>query len=151
MSRLPSRSAQDWTNSSTDMKYLLDTNAVIAVLNDPKSAVASKLKQKEPEEVGISTIVIHELYYGAFKSAKQKQNVDLVDNLLFEVLELDKEDSRRAGEIRAILAVAGQPIGPFDNLIAGQAVARGLVLVTNNLQEFQRVPNLQVEDWSVSE
>jgi tRNA(fMet)-specific endonuclease VapC len=68
---------------------------------------------------------------------------------LFEVLELDKEDSRRAGEIRAALAVAGQPIGPFDNLIAGQAVARGLVLVTNNLREFQRVPNLRVEDWSV--
>ena len=67
------------------MKYLLDTNAVIAVLNDSKSAVALKLKQKRPEEVGIS----------------------------------------------------------------GQAVARGLVLVTNNLREFQRVPNLQVEDWSV--
>jgi len=149
MNRSPNSSARGWINSSIDMKYLLDTNAVIAVLNDPQGTVAKNLKRRMPEEVGVSSIVIHELYYGAFKSAKRERNVELVDSLLFEVLELDKEDSRRAGEIRATLAVAGQPIGPFDNLIAGQAVARGLVLVTANLREFQRVPDLQVEDWSV--
>ena len=130
------------------MKYLLDTSAVIALLNDPRSNVASKLRSTAPSDVGTSSIVMHELYYGAYKSAKQKQNVGLVDSLLFEVLDLDREDSRCAGEIRAWLAIAGQPIGPYDVLIAGQAMARGLILVSNNLREFQRVPNLRLADWS---
>ena len=63
------------------------------------------------------------------------------------VLKFDKEDARQAGAIRAVLASKGTPIGPYDTLIAGQAVARNLILVTHNAQEFGRVPGLRFEDW----
>jgi tRNA(fMet)-specific endonuclease VapC len=72
-----------------------------------------------------------------------------IDALRFEIVEFDQEDARRAGEIRAALAKAGAPIGPYDVLIAGQALARSLTLVTHNVREFGRVEGLVVEDWEV--
>jgi tRNA(fMet)-specific endonuclease VapC len=63
------------------------------------------------------------------------------------VLEFDKEDARRSGQIRALLASKGTPIGPYDVLIAGQAIARNLTLITHNTDEFRRVPGLRIEDW----
>ncbi|MBS0570702.1 MAG: type II toxin-antitoxin system VapC family toxin [Proteobacteria bacterium] len=128
-------------------RYLLDANVVIALLNDPRSSVAARLRRHKPANIAISSIVIHELFYGAFKSARAVQNVALVDSLRFEVLEFDREDARHAGEIRAALALAGTPLGPFDVLIAGQARARGMILVTHNGREFKRVPDLRMEDW----
>ena len=89
----------------------------------------------------------HELFNGACRSARQAQNLALLDGLRLAVLEFDKEDARQAGEVRALLAAAGTPIGPYDVLIAGQALARGLVLVTHNVGEFARVAGLQIEDW----
>lgn len=68
---------------------------------------------------------------------------------LVEVLDFDREDARQAGELGAQLAAAGTPIGPYDLMIAGQAVARALALVTHKLREFQRVPKLRVEDWEI--
>jgi tRNA(fMet)-specific endonuclease VapC len=130
------------------VSYLLDANAVIAVLNDRSSAPARRLRRHRPNDVAVSAIVAHELYYGAFKSRRKEQNVALVDSLQFEVLDFDKEDARHAGEVRALLASRGLPIGPYDLLIAGQAKARNLVLVTHNTTEFKRVPGLRVEDWS---
>ncbi len=129
------------------MRFLLDTNAVIALLNDAGSALAQRAKQHAPSDIGMSVIVSHELFYGAFKSRYAERNVALVDSLRFEVVEFDKEDSRQAGEIRAALGVLGLPIGPYDVLIAGQAKARNLVLVSHNTREFGRVPGLLVEDW----
>ena len=129
------------------MKFLLDTNAVIALLNDPRSRASRRARRHKPADVGISSIVAHELYYGAFKSLRAAANVALVDALQFEILELDLEDARHAGEIRALLAKRGTPIGPLDVLIAGQARARHLILVTRNLGEFARVPGLRTEDW----
>ena len=95
----------------------------------------------------MSAVVIHELYYGAFKSQRVEKNVARVDGLRFPVLEFDQEDARQAGETRAHLASKGRPIGPYDVLIAGQAKARKLTLDTHNTTEFQRVPSLKVEDW----
>lgn len=129
------------------MKYLLDANAVIALLNDSKSRLARRVRRHQPGDIGICSIVIHELYYGAFKSQRTARNVALVDSLQFEVLEFDQEDAKQAGEVRALLALRGSPIGPYDLLIAGQARARGLILVTRNTAEFARVPNLRIEDW----
>jgi tRNA(fMet)-specific endonuclease VapC len=129
------------------MRYLLDTNAVIAILNDSQSKVADRLRQETPADVAVSAIVLHELYYGAFKSRRVIQNVAFVDALQFVVLEFDKEDSRCAGMVRASLAAVGTPIGPYDVLIAGQALYRNMVLVTRNLGEFARVATLQIEDW----
>jgi tRNA(fMet)-specific endonuclease VapC len=129
------------------MRFLLDTNAVIALLNDATSNLARRARRERPGDLAISVIVVHELFYGAFKSRRASQNVSLVDSLQFAVIEFDKEDARHAGEIRALLAAKGAPIGPYDVLIAGQAVARNVILVTHNTNEFARVPQLQTEDW----
>jgi len=129
------------------MRYLLDANAVIALLNDATSKTAKRARQERPGEVAISAIVAHELFYGAFRSRRAAQNLALIDALQFIVLEFDKEDARQAGEVRALLASKGTPIGPYDVLIAGQAVARDMILVTHNTQEFGRVPGLRLEDW----
>lgn len=129
------------------MQYLLDANAVIALLNDTTSPIARRVRRYAPRDFGVSAVVIHELYYGAFKSQRVEQNVARVDALQFSVLEFDEEDARQAGQIRAHLASKGTPIGPYDVLIAGQAKARELTLVTHNTTEFERVPGLKVEDW----
>ncbi|MBV8214131.1 MAG: type II toxin-antitoxin system VapC family toxin [Verrucomicrobia bacterium] len=130
------------------MKYLLDANMVIAVLNDRDSRPARRLRKCKPSDVAISAIVAHELYYGAFKSARREQNVALVEKLRFPIIEFDAEDAREAGELRAWLTSRGTPIGPYDVLIGAQARARKMVLVTRNIREFRRVPGLKIEDWS---
>ena len=89
----------------------------------------------------------HELYYGAYKSGRPEENLARVEGLAFPVLEFDREDARSAGEVRARLSGAGTPIGPYDVLIAGQALARKLILLTHNRKEFERVPGLRLEDW----
>ena len=132
------------------MRYLLDANAIIALLNDTTSPIARRVRRYVPRDFGVSAVVIHELYYGAFTSQRVEQNVARVDALQFSVLEFDEEDARHAGQIRAHLASKGTPIGPYDVLIAGQAKARELTLVTHNTTEFQRVPGLKIEDWKRS-
>ena len=131
------------------MRYLLDTNSVIALLNDRESRTSKRARSHKPADVGISAIVAHELYYGAFKSQRAVANVALVDELQFEVVEFDKEDARQAGEVRAMLATLGTPIGPYDVLISGQAKSRNLVLVSSNTNEFGRVPGLRTENWEI--
>ena len=129
------------------MRYLLDTNVVIGLLNDTTSKTARRARQERPGDLAVSAIVAHELFYGAFKSRRATENAALIDALQFIVLEYDKEDARQAGQVRALLASKGMPIGPYDVLIAGQAVARDIILVTHNTQEFERVPGLKLEDW----
>ena len=91
--------------------------------------------------------VAHELFYGAFKSRREGRNLDRLDAMRFPVIDFDRDDARQAGLVRAELAARGTPIGPYDVLIAGQALARNLTLVTRNTREFSRVPELRVEDW----
>lgn len=129
------------------MAFLLDTNAVIALLKDTTGPVGQRLRQCRPEEVFVSAIVLQELFYGAFKSARVERNLAVVEGLQFGVLEFSREDARAAGEIRAALAALGMPIGPYDVLIAGQALARRMVLVTRNGSEFGRDAGLAMEDW----
>lgn len=129
------------------MRYLLDTHAVISLLNDPSGQVSQRVRLHQPAEIGVSVIVMHELYFGAFRSQRVENNLTIVDGLRFEVIPFDLEDARRAGEIRAALAVSGTPIGGYDLLIAGQASARDLTLISRNLLEFTRVAHLRVENW----
>ena len=129
------------------MPFLLDTNAVVTLLNDTTSGLARRARRERPSDVWLSSIVAHELFYGAFKSGRSSHNASLVDALQFAVLDFDKEDARKAGEIRAYLARRASPIGPYDVLIAGQALARDLTLVTRNTREFARVPVLKLADW----
>ena len=128
------------------MKFLLDSNAVIALLKGHPGFLA-RLREYQPDDFGISAIVAHELFYGAYKSQHTPKTLERIEALAFEVLEFDREDARVAGKLRATLARAGTPIGPYDVLIAGQALARNLVLVTHNCGEFQRVADLRIEDW----
>lgn len=128
------------------MKYLLDTNAVIALLRRDRGFEA-RLRQHRPADFGLSAIVAHELYFGAYKGQRREDNLARVDGLQFQPVEFDAEDARAAGRIRAELGVAGKPIGPYDILIAGQALARTLTLISRNLREFERVDGLVVEDW----
>jgi tRNA(fMet)-specific endonuclease VapC len=128
------------------MKYLLDSNAVIALMKG-HAGLHAELRKHQPRDFGISAVVAHELFYGAYKSRRTQENLARVDALHFDILEFDADDARKAGEIRAALTAAGTPIGPYDVLIAGQAVARGLTLITNNVSEFQRVSGLTLEDW----
>ena len=130
------------------MRYLLDTNAVIAILNrEDKKTFANVVKHRR-EDVSISSIVLHELYFGAYKSERPTRNLRVIEALQFEVLDFDSEDAREAGRIRALLANEGRPIGPYDVLIAGQALRHRLILVTANVREFSRVPGLACENWS---
>jgi tRNA(fMet)-specific endonuclease VapC len=128
-------------------QFLLDTNAVIALLKTNDSAVRRRIRENSPKDVFISTVVMFELYYGANRSARVQRNLELLENILLPKLEFDSGDAMAAGQIRAILAEAGTPIGPYDVLIAGQALSRGMCLVTRNTREFQRVAGLQVTDW----
>lgn len=130
------------------MKYLLDSNAVIALMKG-HSGFLGRLRQHVPADFALPAIVAHELYYGAYKGQRAVENLKRLDALQFEVLEFDREDAQRAGELRAQLAAAGTPIGPYDVLIAGQAWARDLTLITHNRREFERVPYIRVEDWEV--
>jgi len=129
------------------MRYLLDANAAIEMLRDPASGTARRARRERVSEIALSAVTAHELYFGAFSSRRVVHHLGLVDALPFPVLEFDKEDSRVAGEVRAFLRARGMPIGPYDVLLAGQAKARELILVTHNTREFARVPGLRIEDW----
>ncbi|WP_455285782.1 PIN domain-containing protein [Cupriavidus necator] len=128
------------------MKYLLDANAVIAMLKG-EPTMLTRLREHLPSDFGLPSIVAHELFYGAYKSQRAAANLARIEALQFEVVPFDAEDAQHAGEIRAQLAAVGTPIGPYDVLIAGQARARSLILVTHNVREFARVAQLTVEDW----
>jgi tRNA(fMet)-specific endonuclease VapC len=131
------------------MRFLLDANAMIGLLNRSSAKLEANVREHPASEIGISAIVIHELYYGAFKSQRVDENLERLGLVRLETVSLDREDAVAAGKIRAALKKAGTPIGPYDFLIAGQALARGLTLVTNNVREFQRIEGLMLEDWSV--
>lgn len=130
------------------MRYPLDTNAVIALFNNDSPRLSQRVRACQVSDIGLSVSVAYELFYGAFKSQQQEHNLRRVELIDFSLVPLDWAAARAAGEIRALLAQGGQPIRPYDTLIAGQALSRNLILVTSNTKEFDRVPRLVVEDWS---
>lgn len=132
------------------IRYLLDTNAVVDALRDSSSTVARRSRRQAPGSVGLPCLVHHELHYGALKSSRSEAELRRIQSLAFPVLELLPEDAEAAAEIRLRLVRSGQNIGAYDLLIAAQAQIRKLTLVTRNLREFTRVPELKIEDWSVA-
>lgn len=128
------------------MRYLLDTNVVVALLGG-NSLVRRRLRRVLLADVALSVIVMHELYFGAHKGTRTAETLSNYGQLNFEVLPLTDDDALRAAEVRAVLQRAGTPIGPYDTLIAGQALARDLTLVTRNTREFERIDGLRVENW----
>jgi len=128
------------------VRFLLDSNAIIALMKG-HAGFLTRLQRYRPMDFGLPAIVAHELYYGAHKGRRVAENLARVEALQFEVVDFNREDAQKSGEIRARLAAEGTPIRPYDVLIAGQAQARDLVLVTHNVREFRRVPGLGIEDW----
>jgi tRNA(fMet)-specific endonuclease VapC len=130
--------------------HLIDTNAVIALIGRKSEALLKRVVDSDEGSIGLSTVVMHELYYGAYKSAKISHNLETLRLFMadFPAVGFEREDALASGEIRAALAAKGTPIGPYDVLIAAQAKTRDLVLITNNVGEFRRVDGLDVEDWT---
>lgn len=131
------------------IKFMLDTNICIFTIKNRPAQVREAFK-RHSGQMSISTVTLMELIYGAEKSAHPERNLADVEGFAarLEVLVYDTQAAAQTGQLRAELARAGTPIGPYDQMIAGHARARGLVLVTNNLREFERVPGLRVEDWA---
>jgi tRNA(fMet)-specific endonuclease VapC len=130
--------------------HLLDTNSVIAILSGRSEKIFAKIVTSANGSIALPTIVAHELYFGAYKSARIAHNLNILRLFTKDipVLDYDQRDAMHAGEVRALLAARGTPIGPYDVLIAGQAKARAMTVVTNNVGEFERVAGLSVEDWT---
>jgi len=133
------------------MKYMLDTNTCIFLLKQEKNVMAAFLANRK-EGIGISTIVLAELEFGASNSANYEKNkARLVFFIsLVELLPFDASAAPVYGEIRTDLKRKGTPIGFLDMLIAAHAKSKGLVIVTNNIREFGRVEGLEVEDWTAA-
>ena len=130
------------------LKYLLDTNIVIYVVKRRPLEVLSWFNENAGR-MATSTITLSELYHGAEKSTKVSQNLEVIEEFasLLTVLPCTAKASQHDGAIRSDLEKAGQPIGVNDLHIAAHARSEGLVVVTNNVGEFARVPALQVENW----
>ena len=130
------------------IKYLLDTNICIFTIKRKPPEIQELFRQHQGQ-MAISTITLMELIYGAEKSQATERNLTDIEGFAarLEVLEYGSEAAKHAGQLRAELARMGQPIGPYDQMIAGHARSSGLIVVTNNLREFERVPGLRVVDW----
>ena len=135
------------------IEYSLDTNACIALINGSSIPVRRRFKEvlAEGSVVCVSSVAVHELWYGVSKSARRDYNTERVQAFLrgpIHVLPFDDADARAVGEVRALLEQERRPIGAYDSLLAGQAARRGITLVTANVREFERVDGLMWEDWS---
>lgn len=133
------------------LKYLLDTNIVIYVVKRRPLEVLAKFNENA-ERMAISAITLSELYHGAEKSAKVSENLVAIEEFasLLDVLPYTAKASQHYGAIRSELEKSGQPIGVNDLHIAAHARSEGLVVVTNNMSEFARVPGLMLENWVAS-
>lgn len=128
------------------MIFLLDTNAVSALAAERPRFMERRLGFS-PRDFGISSIVAFEILFGINRAGHLKVDLRKFDDMELEVVPFDVDDAHAAGAIRAELQRLGTPIGPYDVLIAGQALARGLIVITRNVREFQRVKGLRLENW----
>ncbi len=132
------------------MKYLLDTNICVFVIRKKSALVLQRLRQQQVGQVGISSVTLAELRYGADKSLDPAKNHAALNGFLIplEIIPFHEPAAMEYGRVRTELESLGTPIGPLDNLIAAHARQMNVTLVTNNVSEFSRVSRLVVEDWS---
>jgi tRNA(fMet)-specific endonuclease VapC len=131
------------------VSYLLDTNICIYALKDRPSEVLARLQVVGPAAVALSVITVLELRQGAEGSQRSEAAHARLDSFLapLQVVPFEEEDALTGARLRADLSRQGRPIGDLDSLIAAQALARDLILVTNNLREFGRIRRLRTENW----
>jgi tRNA(fMet)-specific endonuclease VapC len=131
-------------------RYLLDTNAWITLLKGRSTSLNARISRVSPNEIALCSILKFELWHGANKYANRNER-QLVLQSLFEQhisFGFDDDAAKIASEIRHTLELKGQMVGPMDTLIASIAIANNVVLVTNNREEFARIENLRIEDWT---
>jgi tRNA(fMet)-specific endonuclease VapC len=129
--------------------YLLDTNICIYLINKRPMSVVEHIQSLPIEDIGISTVTVAELEYGVAKSLRPEENRNALIEFLtpFRIVEFGQVAAYEYGQLRSVLELQGQIIGPMDLLIAAHALAEGAVLVTNNEKEFRRVPDLPLANW----
>jgi tRNA(fMet)-specific endonuclease VapC len=131
------------------VKYLLDTNACVDYLNGRYPSVARRVQSARPHDLCVSSVVAAELRYGADRSGRPARNHQRLDVFLAEIrcLPFDELAARELGRVRSRLEEQGTPIGPYDMQIAAHALSVGVTLVTDDVDEFERVHGLEVENW----
>ena len=135
------------------MSYVLDTNTCIRYLNRSSLSIYNRLDSLSPGEVFLCDIVKFELYYGAYRSSRQQENLETLRVFFSEFVSLpfDGQAAAICGYIRAQLTDRGTPIGAYDMQIAAIALANALTLVTHNVAEFSRIEELNIEDWEAED
>ena len=131
------------------VKYLLDTNIVIYTMKERPQKVKKQFKRHEGQ-MCISVVTLGELIFGAEHSQQVERNLADIEafSARLAVLPFDNNAAYHFGQIRAALYKAGKTLGPYDLMIAGHARSLGLILVTDNVKEFKRVPGLLLENWA---
>lgn len=131
------------------LKYLLDTNICIYTIKNKPQEVREAFNRFYGQ-FAISSVTLMELIYGAEKSVNPEKNLAVIEGFTarLEVLPYNFDAAVHTGQIRAELAKKGTPIGPYDAMMAGHARSAGLILVTNNLCEFERVTGLRTDNWA---
>lgn len=132
------------------MIYLLDT-CILSLFARGSQPVLTRVKRTPPETIGLSTVTVMEIAYGlALNPARAVRLRPVLDAFIgaVKIIDYDSDAAHETASLRAVLRAKGTPIGPFDTMIAGTALARGLVMVTANTGEFRRVDGLTLEDWS---
>ena len=129
--------------------YLLDTNICIYIINKKPLKVIEQIKCLQPHQIKLSSISLGELEYGVSKSRDRERNRTALIHFVaaFDIVAFNDADAEIYGLLRADLEKKGKIIGPYDLQIAAQALTRDLILVTNNTSEFERIPNLKLENW----
>lgn len=132
------------------MQYMLDTNICIYIIKQKPLKVLEQFKKLKISDIAISSVTLSELEYGVVKSSNHKQNQQALSQFLtpLEILPYDDLAAIHYGEIRTHLEKKGKLVGAMDMLIAAHARSLELILVTNNIREFSRIPNLRIENWA---
>lgn len=130
------------------LKYMLDTNIAIYIVKNRPDGVREIFNSRSGQAC-MSSVCLMELVYGAEKSAEPARNLRVIEGFSarLEVLPYDDLAAIHTGQIRAELVKRGKPIGPYDQMIAGHARSKGLILITNNTKEFKQVPGLRLDNW----
>ncbi|MDI3547154.1 MAG: tRNA(fMet)-specific endonuclease VapC [Halanaerobiales bacterium] len=132
------------------MKYMLDTNICIYIIKEKPKQVLNKFQMLNIGDVCISVITLAELEYGVEKSSYPERNRLALSGFLasIEILPFSEKAASEYGKIRANLEKQGKIIGAYDLMIGAHALCENLILVTNNVREFSRIPNLSLENWA---
>lgn len=130
--------------------YLLDTDICSYLMKRRSRALIQRVSRFPPRELKVSVVTFYELEFGARRSGRREDLLAVINAFLdnVEVLSFDHAAARHAAQIRAELTAAGTIIGAYDLLIAGHARSAGATLVTNNVAEFSRVRDLELENWA---